>query len=326
MTTSPLIYGIHEPAPRDIMPAGWILHLVEVGHSSEPHPGIDFSEWSEYGNIVRIQHAWAPGGTLPPPGDEWLGFVNRVRTLVQNSTGCDKWIIGNEPNVSIEWPGDFKLWPHYVGTLFRRCVTEIHALPGHENDEVIVPAVGPWNVEIGEDWIWYFESLIPYCDGLGGFALHTYSRGPDPSSITSEAKMDPPYQAYYNGFRTYRDWLEVIPAEYRDMPVYITETNQNAAWADVNSGWVKAAYSEIDDWNKAEYQAIRALILYRWPRYDDYFIEGKQGVIQDFQEAQAFGYTWQPSPEQRRTLDVFATLRIDGQRAGVFSGTLEEIL
>jgi hypothetical protein len=308
------------------MPQGWIVHLVQVGHSSEPHPGIDFSRWASYGNICRIQHEWYPGGTLPPPGGQWLGFVNRVRTLVQNSTGCDKWIIGNEPNVSIEWPGDFKLWPHYVGTLFGRCASEIHALPGHENDEVLVPPIGPWNVEIGESWIWYFETLIPYCTGLGGFALHTYSRGSDPASITSEAKMEPPYDAYYNGFRTYRDWLDIIPQMDSDLPIYITETNQNAAWLDENNGWVQEAYKEIDDWNKSGGQIVRALCLYRWPQYDDYYIQGKNNVLRDFYAAQEHGYTWeQQPPPVGRTIEVSATLMVDGQPDGTFRGTLEEI-
>ena len=320
-----LIYGIHEAAPRDVMPDGWILHLVEVGHSSDPHPGIDFSEWAGYGNILRIQHAWGDGGTLPLPADV-DGYVQRVVSLVRNSRGCQRWIIGNEPNLSIEWPGEFELWPDYVADIYGQCRHEIHALPGHESDEVLLAPVGPWNVETGIDWIAYFEQLIECCGDVDGFALHTYSRGPDPSSITSEAKMDAPYQEYYNGFRTYLDWLAAIPAQYRDRPIYLTETNQNQAWADVNSGWVKAAYAEINRWNQTGGPVIRSLILYRWPHYDGYYIEGKSGVIEDFQEAQVFGHTWGMPPERKRILDVFATLRIAGQREGVFSGTLEEIL
>jgi hypothetical protein len=45
------------------MPQGWILFLAEVGHSSDPHPGIDFTPWSSqgFGIICRIQHAWDGG-------------------------------------------------------------------------------------------------------------------------------------------------------------------------------------------------------------------------------------------------------------------------
>jgi hypothetical protein len=182
-------------------------------------------------------------------------------------------------------------------------------------------------VEIGVDWIGYFSQLVDLCDRVDGFALHTYSRGPAPASITSEQKMDAPYQLYYNGFRTYRDWLDAIPIEYELRPCYITETNQNQPWVDVNTGWVKAAYQEIDAWNGSGGQVIRSLCLYRWPRYDQYFIEGKRGVIEDFKEAQQFGYVWekQPPPKPTRTLEACVTLMVDGKPDGTFIGTLEEL-
>ena len=324
---SKLIYGIHEPCPSDVMPDGWIVHLVEVGHSNEPHPGIDFRQWSNYGNILRIQHAWGDGGTLPLPADI-DGYLQRVASLVQNSTGCNRWIIANEPNLEVEWPSGFKLWPSYVANIYDLCREEIHALPGHADDEVLLCPVGPWNVQIGMDWISYFRQLIMACFDVDGFALHTYSRGPDPASITAEQKMDAPYSQYYNGFRTYRDWLDVIKSTgYNDRPVYITETNQNQPWANTNSGWVKAAYEEINSWNKSGGQVIRTLCLYRWPRYDDYYLEGKSGAIEDFQQAQAFGYTWdeEPTPPVKRTLEVCATLMVDGQESGTFVGTLTEL-
>lgn len=327
MTVSRLIYGVHEPMPNDIMPRGWIVHLVEVGHSNEPHPGIDFSQWASYGNILRIQHAWGDGGTLPLPQDD-ENYIKRVLSLVQNSTACNRWIIGNEPNLSVEWPCGFKLYPPYVASIYDRCRVGIHALPGHERDEVLLCPVGPWNVEIGIDWISYFRELVEMCDDVDGFALHTYSRGPDPASITSEQKMDAPYQDYYNGFRTYRDWMDTIPTRYRDRPCYITETNQNQPWLNANTGWVREAYCEIDNWNRGDGQTIRALCLYRWPRYDDYYIENKRGVIEDFLEAQAFGYTWdqEPTPPPaKRTLEACVTLMVDGEASGTFVGTLEEL-
>jgi len=57
--TSPYLYGSHEPMPSDVMRRGWILFLVEAGHSPEPHPGVGFGEWESqgYGILYRIQHA-----------------------------------------------------------------------------------------------------------------------------------------------------------------------------------------------------------------------------------------------------------------------------
>jgi hypothetical protein len=178
------------------------------------------------------------------------------------------------------------LTPEYVAQVYGMCRDIIAG-------EVILPPVAPWNDQIGYGWIEYFERMIAACSEIDAFALHTYSRGPDPASIISEDKMDAPYEMYYNGFRTYRDWLAAIPEQYRDRPVYVTETNQNDAWLDAPNEWVQTAYDEINAWNQIpSQQTIRALILYRWPYFDKYYIEGKTHVTADFQAAQRHGYKW----------------------------------
>lgn len=291
---SKFLYGSHEAMPPDVMPNGWILFLAEVGHSSEPHPGVNFTTWTsqDYGVICRIQHSFhAGGGCLPLPQD-LDGFLRRVESLTRNSQGCENYIIGNEPNLPVEWPSGIALTPEYVADIYTACQN----ITGGE--DIILPPVAPWNDQIGYGWVEYFARLIDACDSVDAFALHTYSRGPDPRSVTSEDKMDPPYQMLYNGFRTYRDWLAAIPERYRDRPAYITETNQNDAWLNEPNSWVQAAYAEIDAWNRvSSNQTIRALILYRWPRYDKYYIEGKQHVIDDFRFAQTHGYKWTEEPD-----------------------------
>jgi hypothetical protein len=84
--------------------------------------------------------------------------------------------------------------------------------------------------------------------------------------------------------------MMAIPERYHHLPTYITETNQNQSWLDENNGWVKAAYKEINDWNQGDGQKIHCLILYRWPKFDQYHIDGKGKVQDDFREAQAFEY------------------------------------
>lgn len=299
---SKYLYGMHEPCPSDVMPQGWILFLAEVGHSNDEHPGMDFTPWADagYGIICRIQHAWGTGGCLPLPGD-LEGYLQRVETLTRNSQGCDKWIIGNEPNHSTEWPNGEPLIPEYVAGVYDACRAII-------DGEVLLPPIGPWNDEIGYGWVEYFVRMINACQDVDGFALHTYSRGSHPASITSEDKMEPPYQHLYSGFRTYRDWMAAIPRQYRDRPTYITETDQNDAWLDEPNTWVQAAYAEINDWNQdPDHQAIRAVILYRWPKYDPYFIVGKGHVIDDFRRAQSHVYTWQNEEEPPVEKDWTAT-------------------
>ena len=56
---------------------------------------------------------------------------------------------------------------------------------------------------------------------------------------------------------------------------------------------MKAAYAEIDAWNRTSgNQQVRSLVLYRWPRNDVYYIEGKNGVIADWREAMNNDYRW----------------------------------
>jgi hypothetical protein len=185
----------------------------------------------------------------------------------------------------VEWPSEEPLAPEYVAAVYNDCREII-------DGEVILPPVGPWNTEIGYGWIEYFSRMVGACESVDAFALHTYSRGPSPQSIHSQDKMDPPYDSLYNGFQTYRDWMAAIPPRYKELPVYLTEVDQNEPWADVNSGWVKEAYAEIDAWNQNNKQQIWCMCLYRWPNYDQYVIEGKRGVIEDFKEAIAQGYKW----------------------------------
>jgi len=293
MPTSPYLQGCHEAMPFDVMPKGWILFLAETGHSSTPHPGIDFRPWADagYGVICRIQHEWGVGGGCIPKPEHLDGFMYRVETLAQNSRGCDIWTVANEPNHAQEWPDVWPLEPPYVAHVYDRCRDVI-------DGDVLLPAVAPWNIQIGYDWIEYFARLIEAVEDVDGFALHVYSRGANPASITAPDKMDAPYGAYFNGFQTYRDWMAAIPPRYRDRPAYITETNQNAVWLDAPNTWCQEAYREINEWNQdPTHQTIRALILYRWPKYDKYSIQGKDHVIADWQKAQSEEYTWTDEPE-----------------------------
>jgi hypothetical protein len=92
-------------------------------------------------------------------------------------------------------------------------------------------------------------------------------------------------------FRVYQDQLEAMPAILYGLPVYISETDQDDAWADVNSGWVQAAYAEIDRWNQSSVPTIHALCLFRSQQGDKWSFADKNGVKADFRAAVARGYT-----------------------------------
>lgn len=210
---------------------------------------------------------------------------------------------------------------------FQLCRAAIKALPGHADDQVIVGAVAPWNVDTvypgnpTGNWIQYFADILAGlgANGCDGIALHTYTHGSDPALITDTSTMNPPFQAYYYNFLAYRNFMTAIPAAMRQLPVYITETDQDVPWLDANNGWVQAAYGEINWWNQQPgNQQIRSLILYRWQRLDQWYIEGKNGVIQGFSEALANDYRWKeppPKPATYKVGDVLRTLDVVNFRA-----------
>ncbi|MEZ4737522.1 MAG: N-acetylmuramoyl-L-alanine amidase [Caldilineaceae bacterium] len=214
-------------------------------------------------------------------------------------------------------PGE-TITPERYARCYQLCRDAIHRLPGHEDDQVLVGAVAPWNTQTiydgnaNGDWVQYFRDILTLlgpknCDG---FTLHTYTHGPDPALLADETLLPPPFQTYHREFRAYRDFMAAVPPAMRHLPVYITETDQTLPWLDENSGWVQRAYAEIDAWNQQgrlegvaesgrnpQRQPIRALVLYRWPRMDQWYIDGKLGVIADFKLAIERGYRWQGTTE-----------------------------
>lgn len=210
-------------------------------------------------------------------------------------------------------PGEV-ITPDLYAKAYKMCRDAIHRLPGHEDDLVLVGAVCPWNTQTiypgnpNGDWILYFRHILEQlgpeqCDG---FALHTSTHGADSALVSSTQRLPPPFQGYHQEFRVFTDFLAAVPNTMRHLPAFITEMGQTLAWADRNDGWVQKAYAEVDAWNKAQIlagnpQRVRSAALYRWPRLDRWYIEGKPGVVEDFLQALEPDYRWrrdEPLPEE----------------------------
>ena len=299
LNDSEYIYGFHDPGGEHIMLEkgipGWVLVTEALGYEPNDQSGRNYRFLADkgLGVMVRLNAGYSGVGTIPF-SRFYDDFARRCANFVRNSDGCHIWIIGNEPNHPIEWPGadwDFnaspprprspekmgeKITPELYVRCYRKVRDAIHGLPGHENDQVVIAAVAPWNnltTYPGNptgDWVKYFQDILRLlgpenCDGI---ALHAYTHGAHPDLIDNPTKMKPPFQNRHYHFRTYQDFMHAIPANMRHLPVYITETDQNDAWRNENTGWVRRAYGEIDFWNKNNPQQIRALILYRWPKID----------------------------------------------------------
>lgn len=307
---SEYIYGIHGPGGEYLMKdagtPGWIVFTHGLGHNPDHKDGFDYSPWANqgFGVIARLNNGYGSEGTIPEPL-YYNDFARRVRNWVEESDGCSVWIIGNEPNHEQERPSGQHITPLSYATCFVVCEKAIHGLPGHENDHVIPAPVAVWNNttpypgnERG-DWVQYMVDVFRHIKKQGGtvnaIALHTYTHGEQPFLVDSDARMGAPFADRYFHFNAYQDFMEAIPDDLRDVPVYITETDQDVAWRNVNAGWVKRAYANIDRWNKTPgNQQILALVLYRWST-DKWHFSDKGGVREDFKDAMRFKYQWSES-------------------------------
>ncbi len=347
---SPHVFGIHALAladdhhSRDRMRAlysdkgkrGWILFTEICGrhaHTITMQPEIRrrLWDWADegYGVIVRLNHGYEPGGTLPESRlyDDYASAAARwveVYLRDPNRSPADySWTIqiGNEQNNPREHPGGFEhpvehITPERYADAFNRTYSQIkRVLP---NAIVCPGALDPYNympMQLlgGERWrpLDYFVTMLNQIEALDGVILHAYTHGPDTTLVTHLKRFGDgtgPLWDHYYDFQTYRVFMERIPARWRDVPVYITEINHihrpsgehDQGWLNQNSGWIQAVYAEIDRWNQMPYaQQIRCGLIYRWMG-DAWSIEGKPEVLADFREALNNDYRWRAMPSGGR--------------------------
>jgi hypothetical protein len=270
---------------------GWIVFTEAIGHEPNSFRGGDYRPYSDQGMkvIARLNNGYAPHGTIPLPA-YYDDFAQRCTNYVQFSQGCNVWAIGNEPNHSQERPGSVPISAAEYAECYKKCRAAIHAV---QPDAIVaIAGVAPWNVETG-DWLAYFDAVLALAGPIDAIVLHTYTHGADPALITSTEDMATMPSRLYH-FQAYRQFMERIPDRLRNVPVYITETNQDDAWLDANNGWVQEAYEEIERWNAAGGQQVQCLALYRWDG-DQWRISDKPNVQEGFREALRKGYTWRES-------------------------------
>ncbi|MCB0071939.1 MAG: N-acetylmuramoyl-L-alanine amidase, partial [Caldilineaceae bacterium] len=313
------------PAPPPKKPDSWLGRLFgSLLHAVSD--GMGAAELGPPRPPLPPAHDMAPSLAPPPhrtaPADDpnFRGDPARFSALHPPPAAAPSVDLEDEatpPAADGVWPSavlrgslEETITPELYVRCYRLCRDAIHRLPGHEDDLVLVGAVAPWNSQTiyssnpNGDWIQYFrdilESLGPdQCDGI---TLHAFTRGADPSLITDEQRLAVPFQNHHAGFRTYLDFMNAVPQAMRRLPVFITETDQTEPWSNRATGWVQQAYAEINGWNEQPgNQKICALVLYRWPRTDMWYIEGKQAVIDDFRSALQRDYRWRSATPPAET-------------------------
>lgn len=293
------IYALHDEGGEYLMAdkRGSVVITEAIGCDPNDMSGRDYRHLSDRGFtvIVRVNNGYFPAGTIPP-SDKYADFARRCANFARASRGVSVYIPGNETNHIQERPGEI-ITPMMAADCFNLCYAAIKSV--QPSVAVITPPVAPWDAtttypgnEKG-DWVIYARDmwrLIIHCDGIG---LHTYTHGAGIHLITSEATMDADgFQHRRYEFRTYLDFLAAVPEDKRHLPVYITETDQVEEWINANTGWVVAAYEEINRHNsQSSTQKIVCLALFRWlVGNDKWGIADKPGVHADFRAAVARGY------------------------------------
>lgn len=300
------IHGVHDHEGASLMGnrPGWITFTEAIGSDPYDESGGDYRQWASQGFkvIVRLNNGYRSDtsrpGTIPLP-EKYGDFALRCANFIDASPGIFAAIIGNEPNHDNERPEGQLILPTQYAKCFNLCYEEIKYL----NTEVkITPAaVAPWDATTKYsgnghgDWVIYHRDMYNSIFKADAICIHTYTHGPNPGLIADETRMNPPFTTKYYNFRAYRDFMHGTPTKFRDLPVYITETDQVQPWLDKNTGWVVAAYDEIDDWNHGagsrDRQKIHCLCLYCSHKRDQWWFMDKPGVIGDFQNAVLRGFS-----------------------------------
>lgn len=286
-----LLYGMHDREGLHLVPPGGFC-LDTIALSEKPNP-VDYrSLRSDINWIVRLNWGYGSTGTYPP--EQGIDtYIQRAVDYVLGSKGIYAYIPGNEPNHENERPEGRIISPKYAATVFSTLRRAIR--PFNRDSLALTVPVAPYHAS-PMDWLYYLKemlSLIANNGGADGIGIHAYVRGGTPDSVYSSDRMGPPLSGQYNSFRTYRDALSVVPSSMKRLPAFITETNTltEMGWPDKASGLIPAIYDEIDMWNKATgTQKVFCVCMYRYPKYDQWYIEGKNGVIADFNRAVSKDY------------------------------------
>lgn len=320
------IYGIHDesPWPGDWLSrcpggVGWITATEAIGTNPNDFGGKAYNPGSNK-LLVRLNNGYHPNGTIPAQS-QYTNFAQRVKNFVAASSGADTWIIGNETNLSVEWPGGNQyISPAMYADCFVKCYNAIKSIPGKgSSQKVIVQALAPWAGPYTgqpDNWVDYSHKMLAEIQALGvtpdGLALHINSRGYGPlaTDVTAATRGEAGGLTLDFGWLVHRDWIQFgIPRNMWNLPLYATECNglnywkgggpeQGLQYPSYTSGWLQAVYTSVNDWNQNAKNygmpIYRAVNMYRWES-DDWAINSspnKGTILNDLSSAAASNYTW----------------------------------
>lgn len=303
------LFGVHDLTSSSIAyldgatascDKGWITHLTYLESDAatvSPPAGISL--------ITRLD--WNYSESAPTDGGLRNAYVDRFVESVRRSPDVHVWIVGNEPNFTASgpWPGDEVAYiTPYIEPFvdaYARIRPAVHAVGGHEQDAVLLPAPSPWSPCFLEGFARIIRGINARGVPIDGFAIHPGTRHPNDSQRADRVTAADgfhscsvtPYTDGSGQFGVFRDFIRVIDAEgHSGAPIYVTESAHNTDTGgvvnhvDEDRGFLTAIYDEVDAWNRANGHRIRAVTPYRWTTFGDgsgrdHSIEGKSALQAD---------------------------------------------
>ena len=231
---SPYLFGIHDRGGEHLMGwsgrKGWVLVTEALGADPNDWSGRNYADLSDqgYGVMARLNHGYNPQGTLPASRN-YGNFARRVGNMVERSSGCHIWMIGNEPNLAVERPGGPDhgevITAEMYARCYRLCREEIRSRPGHADDQVVTAAIGPWNIQTKYAGKPHrrLDRLLPADAGpvgqRGGWHRdsHLWARW-QPGQHHQRSAHGWGFEHRRSMFRTYIDYMQAIPPLLRICP------------------------------------------------------------------------------------------------------------
>lgn len=280
----PKMMGLHDTEAYAALPHGcWQVHTVAL---SENPQGVAY--FPDLFHLVRLNWGYGSTGTIPRL-DQIRQYALAAASYASQCSNVHAFIIGNEPNHENERPDGVIITPqHYV-----ECFIMTRDLLKQVNQKIrVIPApCAPYHAN-PTNWLVYNAEILGRIAERGGcdeLACHAYTRFQTPESVFSDAEMNPPLEGQYNSFRTYRDFLSIVPSALQKLPVHITEFDPEAGWKDENNGFIVAAQRELVAWNSdLKHQRVVSLTCYRFSGQDAgarWQMGNKPKVMDDFYAA-----------------------------------------
>ncbi|MBI4703855.1 MAG: N-6 DNA methylase [Deltaproteobacteria bacterium] len=291
---------------------GWITDLQYIGIGGKPVAICHDAETAAGIAIVqRLDASYAE--SIPHDPGQAPAYAAAFAHFVSQCPAVHVWVVGNEPNVG--WSQDVELTSSANAAAYVAVHPQIHALPGHGADLVLLAPDSPYSPAC----ICSLRKAIQKAKAAGvtpdGYAVHAYTQAltendhPAMASLVSSEQMSGSSDAcgypFHWHFRIYRDWISAIEAEGEaGRPVFLTESGNacapqpgNKCYPDEDVGYFQAMWQEIATWNGSAKTAIRAITPYRWTANDDgtgrdFAIGQRPKLLGDLGQAFAAKHAW----------------------------------